>query len=61
MTAQARFAPDPRRRAMIGKVKIAQKELGLDEDTYRALLSRVVGRSSAADCTEAQLARCSMS
>ena len=52
-----RFAPDPRRRAMIGKVKIAQKELGLDEAVYRALLDRVVGRSSAADCTEAQLAR----
>lgn len=40
---------------MIAKVKIAQKELRLDEATYRALLERVVGRSSAADCKEVEL------
>ena len=57
MTATARFAPDPRRRAMIGKVKIAQKELGLDDATYRAVLQRIAGRSSAADCSEAELGR----
>lgn len=57
MTATARDASDQRRRSMIGKVKIAQKELGLDQETYRAVLLRVVGRESAADCTEAQLGR----
>ena len=27
------------RRALIAKIKIAQKELGLDDGTYRAVLS----------------------
>ena len=30
------------RRALIAKIKIAQKELGLDDATYRAVLERVV-------------------
>jgi phage gp16-like protein len=45
------------RRAAIAKVKIAQKELGLDDDTYRDVLEAVTGKRSAADCTDAQLAR----
>lgn len=45
------------RRAAIAKVKIAQKELGLDDDTYRDVLEAVTGRRSAADCTDAQLGR----
>ncbi|HHP8657073.1 TPA: phage protein GemA/Gp16 family protein, partial [Neisseria meningitidis] len=28
------------RRALIAKIKIAQKELGLDDGTYRAVLER---------------------
>ncbi|WEK38661.1 MAG: regulatory protein GemA [Candidatus Brevundimonas colombiensis] len=44
-------------RAAIAKVKIAAKELGLDDDTYRAMLARITGQSSAAHCSEAQLAR----
>lgn len=51
----ARFAADPRRRAMLAKVHLAKKELGLDEETYRAVLVRKTGHESAASCSEAQL------
>ena len=44
------------RRAMIGKIKIAQKQLDMLDDDYRQLLMRVTGRTSAADCSEPQLA-----
>jgi phage gp16-like protein len=45
---------DPRH-AAIAKVKIAAKELALPDDVYRAMLERITGRTSAADCTEDQL------
>lgn len=48
---------DPHRRALIGKVKVAQKQLQLDDDTYRAILLEETGEMSAADCTSAQLTR----
>lgn len=51
----ARFAPHPHRRAMIAKVHLASKQLGLDEDTYRSVLHQVTGHMSAADCSEAEL------
>jgi phage gp16-like protein len=53
--APARFAVDPRRRALIGKVHVAKTQLGLDDDLYRSILLDVAGRRSAADCTEAEL------
>lgn len=43
------------RRAAVVKVQIARKELGLDEDTYRAMLERITGRTSSAACTDDQL------
>ena len=43
------------RRAAVVKVQIARKELGLDEDTYRAMLERITGLTSSADCTDDQL------
>lgn len=43
------------RRAAIAKVKIAAKELRIDDGAYRAMLVRLTGHASAADCTEAQL------
>lgn len=43
------------RRAMLAKVHIARKDLALTDDTYRAVLSRVTGRDSAADCSDRQL------
>lgn len=42
-------------RPAVVKVKIACKELSIDDDTYRALLERLTGRTSASDCTDAQL------
>jgi len=57
MTAAAKFNPaDQRRRSMIGKVQIARKELGLDEDTYRAMLKRITGVESCTVCSDGQLA-----
>ncbi len=41
-----RFAPDPRRRAMIGKIKVAQKQLRMAQDDYTALLIRVAAVDS---------------
>ena len=37
------------RRKLIAKIKIGQQQLGLDDDTYRALLVRVTGANS---CTK---------
>ena len=53
--APARFAPNPGRRAMLAKVHLARKELGLNEADYRAVLARVTGVSSAAVMTSEQL------
>lgn len=36
------------RRAMIAKIKIAQKALAMNDDSYRALLTLVTGKDSAA-------------
>lgn len=43
------------RRAMLAKVHLAAKELGLEDDLRRDLLERVTGHRSSADCTDAQL------
>ena len=43
------------RRAMIAKIHVAKKALGLDDDSYRAILMRVTGQSSSAACRDAQL------
>lgn len=49
-------ASSQHRRAMIAKIKIAVKELQICDDDYRAMLARLTGETSAADCTEAGLA-----
>ena len=53
------------RRAMIAKIKIAQKDLAMDDAAYRALLTRVTGKNSAAVLDkgelEAVIAKCSAS
>lgn len=43
------------RRAMIAKIKIAQKELAMDDAAYRALLTRVTGKNSAAVLNKGEL------
>jgi phage gp16-like protein len=50
---KAKFPPDPQRRVMIAKIKIAQKDLDFDDGDYRALLDRVTGKVS---CTTMSLA-----
>ena len=45
----------PDRKAMLGKVHLAKKELALDDDTYRAILLRVTGKESSSKCTRPQL------
>ncbi len=49
------FNPDARRRSLLGKVHLASKEIGHSRDDYEAILLRVAGKTSAADCTEAEL------
>ena len=44
-----------KRRSLLARVHIAAKELGLDEETYRTVLDRCAGVSSAAEATDAQL------
>lgn len=48
-------ATSPYRRGLIARIKIAQKDLGLDEDTYRAMLLSLTGRDSCADLSDRQL------
>lgn len=56
MTAARATKPaDQARRTLLAKVHLAKKDLGLDDDTYRAVLVRVTGCSSSADCTLPQL------
>ena len=55
MTAAAQRKPSTDRNAMLAKIHIAKKELGLDDDTYRDILERITGQRSAAKCTDAQL------
>lgn len=45
------------RRALLAMVHIARKDLGLDEETYRAVLERVTGRSSAGELEERELSK----
>ena len=45
------------RRALLAKLHIARKELGLDESTYRAVLERVTGEESAAQLDDTQIVR----
>lgn len=46
------------RRGLLAMVHIARKDLGLDEETYRAALEQVAaGKSSAAELSDAELSR----
>jgi phage gp16-like protein len=58
MTATATSFIADDRRNMIAKLHIAKKQLGLDEDIYRASLMRITGKSSARDMTPAELQAC---
>ncbi len=43
------------RNPLLAKVHIARKDLALAEESYRALLARVTGKTSAADCSDGEL------
>jgi phage gp16-like protein len=45
------------RNSLLAKVHIAKKDLGLDDDTYRAMLENLTGKESAAALTVPQLVR----
>ena len=51
------MAQSNHRRAMIAKIKIAQKQLGMDDDVYRELLHRMAGKRSCTELTATELAR----
>ena len=63
MSERPENSPDPGphdrapsyRRQLLGKVHIAKKTLGLDDDGYRDLLEARTGNRSAAKCSNAQL------
>lgn len=56
LAAPARFdASAAPRRAMIAKLHVARRDLGLTEDDYRAVLFRVTDRTSAKDCSDDEL------
>lgn len=46
---------DPTRRAIYAKLQIARKQLGLDEEIYREIMTRITGNESACDCALTQL------
>jgi phage gp16-like protein len=52
MTAAKKF---PDRAAMLAKVHMAKKALGLDDDSYRAVTSRITGKDSSGACNRPQL------
>jgi phage gp16-like protein len=55
VTAAARHQVSADRRAMLAKIHLGAKELGLDDDARRDILERITGHRSSADCTDAQL------
>jgi phage gp16-like protein len=46
---------NPVRAGLIGKIHVAKKQLGLDDDTYRAVLRRVTGKDSSSGCSISEL------
>lgn len=45
------------KRPLIAKIKIAQKDLGLDDEVYRALLMRVTGKDSCTKLSTAEMVK----
>lgn len=43
--------------AMKAKIAMGRKQLGLDDETYRAMLENITGKRSASQCNIVQLAR----
>ncbi len=45
----------PPRRVLLAKIHIAATKMGLDEDTYRSMLHRYTGKTSASELTNTEL------
>ncbi len=55
---RAQFDPSKKRRnSMIGKVKVAVKQLGIVEDDYKQMLLTQTGKLSLTECSDAQIGR----
>lgn len=52
-----RMTPEQKRQGLIAKIHIAQNQLGMDEDSYRAVLQRITGQNSCKNCDLSQLQR----
>ena len=49
-------ADDARRKLLIKAIHTAKRELGMDDDLYRATLEAATGKTSCSDCTDRELA-----
>lgn len=56
-STEGRRDPSMRRRAELARIHLQAQQLGLDEDTYRAMLRRLTGRDSAGEMTDAERAK----
>ncbi len=55
--AQGRLPITDARRRLIATCQIGRKALGLDDDTWQALMQRITGHTSRTLCSDAQLER----
>lgn len=53
----ARMTYEQRRQGLIAKIHVAQTQLVLDDDNYRAILQRITGQNSCKNCDLLQLQR----
>lgn len=53
----ARMTYEQRRQGLIAKIHVAQTQLALDDDNYRAILQRITGQNSCKNCDLLQLQR----
>ncbi|MDO4434577.1 MAG: regulatory protein GemA [Alysiella sp.] len=53
----ARMTYEQRRQGLIAKIHVAQTQLALDDDSYRAILQRITGQNSCKNCDLLQLQR----
>lgn len=52
-----RMTAEQKRQGLIAKIHVAQNQLALDDDSYRAILQRITGQKSCKNCDLAQLQR----
>jgi phage gp16-like protein len=51
-----KLQPSPNRNAILGKIHIAKKQLGIEDDDYRAMIANLTeGKTSCKDCSHKEL------